>query len=267
MTTLFPLSRIVVVASTLLAVAVGLWPLASVPGVLASLAAIVVGTAAIARWRLSVASTIVLLFAYVHYGVARLLVGPELASMPFWLAAFAGLALGGGAWTRWESGGAWRLPLSWWATGVAVTWPFFAARDLGYSAAPSLAAGPIVTTAALQLSLALWMDRLLRSGADGEQRDIGPNHARWAWPLVASAMLTAAAALYQRFVDPAWLSGEPWMSMRRSVGMMGDANPTGVATALWAPLAWMLAAGGLAGSLAGGGMAAGLWAAAWASGA
>lgn len=266
---LLRLSRLVVIGSTLTAVAAGLWPLASMPAVLASLAAIFLGVAAAARWRPDLAAVVVLVFAYTNYGIARMIVGAELASMPYWLAAFAGLAVGGASWQRWEAQAGWRVPLAWWATSVALTWPFFAARDLGFSLAPSLAAGPTVVAAATQMSLALWMDGLLArrepAGLEGEDRRL--RVSRWAWPLAASAMLTSAAAVYQRFGDRAWLSGEPWVGLHRSVGMMGDANPVGVASALWAPLTWMLAAGSLAGTIAGGGAAVVLWAAAWFSGA
>lgn len=265
---LFRLSRIVVIGSTLAAVAAGLWPLASMPGVLTSLAAIFLGSTAAARWRSDLAAVVVLLFAYTNYGIARMIVGAELASMPYWLAAFAGLALGSTSRIRWEAQAGWRVPLAWWATSVALTWPFFAARDLGFSLAPSLAAGPTVVAAATQMSLALWMDRLLarrERGLEADDRHL--RASRWAWPLAASAMFTSAAAVYQRFGDGAWLSGEPWVGLHRSVGMMGDANPVGVASALWAPLTWMLAAGSIPGSIAGGCAAVVMWAAAWFSGA
>ncbi|HQZ39460.1 MAG TPA: O-antigen ligase family protein [Vicinamibacterales bacterium] len=265
---LFTVSRIVVLGSTLLAVAAGLRPLTLMPGVLAGVAVILLATAALAWRNPGLAAPVVLLFAYTNYGVGRLLVGAELAAMPFWLAAFIGLAVGGGSWTRWEAAGGWRAPLAWWATGVAITWPFFAARDLGYSLAPSIAAGPIVAAAATQMSLALWMDHLM-AGPSESARDASPptSGTGWAWALAASAALTASAAIYQRLVDPTWLSGEPWTSLHRSVGLMGDANPTGVATALWAPLAWVLLAGGIVGTLAGGAAAALMWVGAWMSGA
>jgi len=265
---LLGVSRLVVVGSTLLAVAAGLWPLAGNPWVCAGLAAMFVGAAGLARWRPDLAPPVVLAFAYVNYGVARLIVGPELAAIPYWLAAFAGMAIGGVPWTRWEADGRWRVPLAWWATGVAVTWPVFAARDLGFTVTPSVAAAPIVTAAVTQMAVALWMDRLLAArGADAPAHDRLLPLARWAWPLAASALLTSVAAIYQRFVDPAWLSGEPWIGLRRSVGMMGDANPAGVAAALWAPLAWTMAGGSPTGVVAGGVAAAVMWTAAWMTGA
>ena len=263
------LTRALVIGSMLLAVGAGLRPLAAQPSVLVSLTLVFLGAAVGARLRFGITASIVLLFAYVAYGVVRLIGGPALAGMPYWLAAFAGLVIGGVPWSRWQAGDGWRVPLAWWATTVAVTWPFVAARELNYSLAPSLAAGPIVTTALIQMSVALWMDRLLASRRQLREMRAEPlSIPRWAAPLLVSALVTGSAALYQRFVNLSWLSGEPWISLQRSVGMMGDANPMGVATALWAPLAWaMLAAGGWIGAVIGAPLAVGLWLAAWVSGA
>jgi hypothetical protein len=263
------LTRALVIGSMLLAVTAGLRPLGAQPAVLVSLAVVFMGTAIGARLRFAITASTVLLFAYVGYGVVRLIGGPALAGMPYWLAAFAGLVVGGVPWTRWQAGDGWRVPLAWWATTVAITWPFVAARELNYSLTPSLAAGPIITTALIQMSVALWMDRLLASRRQLREMRAEPlSIPRWAAPLLVSALVTGGAALYQHFVNVSWLSGEPWISLQRSVGLMGDANPMGVATALWAPLAWaMLAAGGWIGALIGAPLAVGLWLAAWASGA
>jgi hypothetical protein len=261
------LTRLIVIASTLLAVAAGLWPLAGQPAVLAVLVGLFLGTAALARWRAGATASVVLLFAYTAYGAVRLVAGPQMAALPFWLAAFAGLALGGAGWTRWQAADGWRTPLAWWALVVAISWPLAAARELNYSLTPSLAAGPIITSAIVQMTLALWMDRLLASARD--QRSTPGSSitlTHWAGPLLASALASAGAALYQWQQDPSWLSGEPWISLGRTVGMMGDANPLGVATALWAPLAWTLFAGGPAATLLGGLLALVLWTAAWLSG-
>jgi hypothetical protein len=262
------LTRLVVVSSCLLAVAAGLWPLVTRPGLMASAAAVFVIAAMLARWLPPLAITLVFLSAYVSYGVVRLIAGPEPAAIPFFLAGFAGVAIGVGPWTRWQARGPWRVPLAWWATWVAVTWIGFAARELNYSLAPSLAAGQIVTAALLQMCLALWMDRLL---AEPDRRPIFRDDdlplRTWRAPLIVSALATAAAAVYQRWFDPAWLSGEPWIGLGRSVGLMGDANPMGVATGLWAPLAWGAIARSPVTAAPGAVVTAVLWLAAWLSGA
>lgn len=265
-----PLTRILVIASMLLAVAAGLWPLAPRPGLLATLAGVFVGAGAMARWQPGPTTAVVLLFAYVSYGAARLIGGIEVASMPFFLAGFAGLTVGLASWTEWQARVPWRVPLAWWAVGVAVTWPFFAARDLGYSLAPSLAAGPVITTALLQMSLALWMDRLLReppAASFFRFRDDDLPLRSWHVPLMLSALATAVAALYQHRVDLTWLSGDLWVGLGRAVGMTGDANPMGVATALWAPITAGAFATSAVSAVVGLLLALLLWLAAWASGA
>jgi len=264
---MFRLTRIVVVASILLAVAIGLWPLVARPGLLASLAGVLAGVAAVARWLPGLATTLVLASAYVSYGVVRLIGGPEAAGMPFFLVGFLGLVLGQTSWTEWQARGPWRVPLAWWATSVAVTWPFVAARELDYTLPPSLAAGPIVTAGLLQMSLAIWMDRLLADPAGAPPSRASVPSGGWRVPLILSAVVTSAAAIYQHWVDPTWLSGEPWIRLGRAVGMMGDANPMGVATALWAPLVAATFATSAASAALGLVVALPLWLAAWASGA
>lgn len=261
------LTRLLVIGSTLLGVAAGLWPLQSQPGILAALAAVFLGTLGLARWQPGAATVFVFAFAYVSYGVVRLLAGPAVAGMPFFLATFAGLTLGVVSWTRWQSPMSWRVPLAWWALGVSLSWPYVALRELGFSLGPSLAAGQIVTAALLQLSLALWMDFLL-SDPDGWQRrrrDELPVPA-WRVPLIVSALATSAAALYQQWVDPSWLSGEPWIGLGRAVGLQGDANPMGVITAMWAPLTIGAMATSAASAFTGVVLAMPIYLAAWASG-
>ena len=143
------LTRVVVVISTLLAVAVGLWPLQTQPVLAAALASTFVGVAVLGRLMPAVATGLVLAAAYVCYGVIRLVAGPAVAGMPFFLAAFVGLALGTAPWTRWMARQPWRIPLAWWGTWVALTWPYVAARELNFSLEPSMAAGPVLTSAAL----------------------------------------------------------------------------------------------------------------------
>jgi hypothetical protein len=251
----------------LLAVGAGLWPMTSQPALAGSLLAVFAGTAAAARWRFAGTAIVVLAFAYVGHGVVRLLGGPGVASMPFWLAAFSGLAVGGASWRDWQATGGWRVPLAWWATGVALTWPLSFAREVNYSLPASLAGGPVVTAALLQMALAVWMDRLLAAPGDSGGRGSRVARAQWAGAFVASATLTAGAALYQWFVDLSWMSGHPWTVLQRAVGLMGDANPMSVATGVWAPLAWTVTGGGVAGVVSGVALAVLLWAASWVSGA
>jgi hypothetical protein len=273
----------------LLAVVVGIWPLVARPAVAASAALIVVGTAIAARQRFHATASMVLALAYVSYGVVRAVWGPAVAGIPFWLAAFVGLSLGGASLRTWTARDPWRLPLAWWATGVALSWPVVATREMTAGLAPTPATSAVATAALVQMSVALWMDRLLSPATgvpDGREPGSLTSFER---ALSGSALATAVAALYQHFGDRSWLSGEPWVSAGRSTGLMGDANPMGVATAIAAPLlvTWVLRGGtkhrgsnhggsNHGGSKNGGswgrsalGLGAGLllWAAAWLSGA
>jgi O-antigen ligase len=275
------LSRAVVLVSLLAAVAVGVAPYAARPAVALGLAATVLATAVAARLQLTYAAAVVLLLAYVAYGLVRLAGGLALAPTPFWLAAFVGLAIGGGSWTSWRARAPWRLPIAWWAVGVAMSWPVVAARETNFAFDNPVVTGTIVGAAVVQMACALWIDTIL-----AERRGFGPERRGFrglsavegspgvASALAASAVITGLVAIYQRFVDIAWLSGNPWADLGRATGMMGDANPMGVVTALWAPL--VLAAVfrrsdepgvNLPRRFASLGFALLLWTAAWASGA
>jgi O-antigen ligase len=124
----------------------------------------------------------------------------------------------------------------------------------------------VAATALMHMSLSLWMDRLVSEPADGDRRSTVP-HVTLGRALWLGALLTATGAIVQRWLEPAWLSGEPWIGLRRSVGLMGDANPMGFVTATWAPLtAAFFPMTGVAGILSASGALV-LWIAAWFSGA
>jgi O-antigen ligase len=118
----------------------------------------------------------------------------------------------------------------------------------------------------MHMSLSLWMDRLVSVPPDGDRPSTVP-HVALGRALWLGALLTATGAIVQRWLEPAWLSGEPWIGLRRSVGLMGDANPMGFVTATWAPLtAAFFPMTGLPGVLGASGALI-IWMAAWLSGA
>jgi hypothetical protein len=237
-------TRGVVVASILLAMATGLWSLSTVPTLAGFLFAAFAGGVIGARWNFERAAMVVLVFAFISPGLTHLLAGPGHGLYSFaMLTAFVGVLVGGTTWTRWEAPGAWGTALAWWATGVALTWPLFAARDLGDPLIRSNAALPTVLAALLQMAPALWLDHLL----GGRHRDedaaaVRTPAARYFPAFIASAVLTAIAAAYQRVFDPLWLNSEPWIKYSRVPGLSGDSNPMAVATGVWAPVAVAFAA-------------------------
>lgn len=242
------LSRTVVILSLLAAVAAGLAPYASRPAVAAALVATIAAAAIAARLRFAHAAIAVLLVSCISYGLVRWPGGAALATTPFWLAAFVGLVVGGAPWSTWRAPHPWRLPIAWWALGVALSWPVIVVRDTGFGIDDPAVAGAVLGAAVVQMACALWLDTLLgssdllgfdraRQADEGERRH---EHASVGYDLLsalaASALITALGAVYQRGVDLAWLSGDSWVRLGRATGLMGDANPMGVVTALFAPL-------------------------------
>lgn len=258
-------TRGIVVASILLAVATALWSLSTLPAVAGFMSVAFAGGVLAGRWNRERGAIAIVLFMFISPGLAVLAAGPGTVYSYATLAAFAGLLVGGTPWTRWEAQGAWRVAIAWWATGVALTWPVFAMRDLGYTLTRSQAALPVLVAALLQMSAALWLDHLL--GTRPRAATARPPAVRYFPAFVASACLTALAAAYQRVFDLTWLSGEPWVSLGRAPGLSGDANPMAVATGVWAPIAAVFAPRTPAGRIAGAAAAAVLVAGTWLSGA
>jgi hypothetical protein len=261
-------TRGVVVASILLAMATGLWSLSTVPTLAGFLFAAFAGGVIGARWNFERAAMVVLVFAFISPGLTHLLAGPGHGLYSFaMLTAFVGVLVGGTTWTRWEAPGAWGTALAWWATGVALTWPLFAARDLGDPLIRSNAALPTVLAALLQMAPALWLDHLLGGRhRDDDATAVRAPAARYFPAFIASAVLTAIAAAYQRVVDPRWLNSELWIAFNRVPGLTGDSNPMAVATGVWAPVAVAFAPATPAGRATGAATAVILAGGAWISG-
>lgn len=286
-------ARALVIASMVGAVGAGCWLLAA-QGLSAS--ALAGGAfllcAVCARFSPIPTVWVVLALGGVHYGVLRLALGAPLAAVPVWLAAFSGFIVGVSAGRGWQSPSPWRVPLAWWATSAAVSWPIVFAREIDFAMdSPRVTATLVVPSALIQMAVALWMDWLMgaatstdpvalpappvvlpsppvalsapvvlsppgalsaspvalptptdvpASPVDPASPVPAPRPSRLLWPIIAGAAVSALAAFYQRFVDPAWMSGPPWSTLGRSAGLMGDANPLGVLVAICAPLAVVL---------------------------
>jgi hypothetical protein len=222
------LARVLVQGSAVAAVIVGCLVADPLVGLVAGLTFVV--TAVMARWRFESTTAVVLFLAYINGGIMLAVSGP-LKGAPLWLAAMSGLVAGGLPWRNWSAPLAWRWPLLLWLLGVALSWPIIAARETDFSLLTARAGlGAVIVGALANLSAALWLDSMLSWNAETIER-------RVARPLLASAIVSACAVFYQGFVDIAWLSGPPWIELRRAPGMMGDANPMAVALGIWAPLA------------------------------
>jgi O-antigen ligase len=212
-----------------------------------------------ARWHMASTTAVVLFLAYIEAGIL-VAVAPRIAGTPLWLAAMAGLVAGGTSWTRWTSPRSWRWPLMLWLLGVALSWPIIAGREMDFSlVAPRSGVGNVLLAAVATLSAGLWLDTLLTWDSENIVR-------RVARPLLAGAVISACAAIYQGVVDITWLSAPPWSTTDRAIGLMGDANPMAVVAATWAPLAIALTGPRMLRAV-GAVLAVMLWYAAWLTGA
>jgi hypothetical protein len=240
-------------------VVTGCWLLFGQPTLCALVVAVFLAAVLGARLHFYETSAVVLFLAYTG-GVLALAFGPSFPTASLWLTALAGLTVGGCSWRSWVSPAEWRWPLMLWLLGIAWSWPVLALREADFSlAAPRAGVGLVVVATLASLASGLWLDAALSWDRDRIER-------RVARPLLAGAIVSAAAVLYQAFVDITWLSSEPWISGRRAPGLMGDANPMAVVAALWAPLApfvlrdrWGVSVGAVLTAL--------LWYAAWLTGA
>jgi hypothetical protein len=196
-----------------------------------------------------------------------------------WLLPLATALLSVASWRDWSLPRRWRPVLVLWALVLAVSWPIVALREVDFRAAllyssivtNGLAGGPpaawthAVTTVALtQLLGILWFDWLFSRpwgspAGPSLERDLGA-------PLAVSAAVACAAALYQAWIDPTWLSFRVWVEANRAPGTLLGANGLGMVAATWGPvtagLLWRPRAGRW---LSVGALAVG-WLGVWASG-
>ncbi|MGE3274265.1 MAG: O-antigen ligase family protein [Vicinamibacterales bacterium] len=226
---------------------------ASDPRVSIAAAAAFLLTFGLSRWSLPLGLVPVLLTAYLAPALLMVAFGSvDYHYLVVWMAGLGGPVLGAGDHRRWHLPASWLPPLAGWALLVAVTWPIVAGREIDFSLLAyradtpnGLLVGPPATAVAWILSVALghllgilWLDLLWAR--------FGHHRLRRAerivmLPLLASAVLGGAAALYQALGDITWLNPGDWPSLDRAGALMLDANSFGTSAALWAPLAAVLA--------------------------
>ena len=154
-----------------------------------------------------------------------------------WLAGLAG-------WLAWPAGrgwrvtGLWRLGIAAWALVAAITWPIAAARELDFTlqtigaaipngslgATPERSAALVALTAETQLVALLLFEWAWAAPVALRRR---------AWLALAPGLVAACGvAVWQQFVDPAFLSRQPWIRLNRAAGTLYDANAMGALAAL-----------------------------------
>lgn len=178
-----------------------------------------------------------------------------------WLAALGGWL----AWpteTPWRVTGAWQVGVVSWALVLAVAWPVTALRELDFTLrtigvptpngsfglTPHLAGAFVALTAQAQLVALLLFDWAWGATPALRQR---------AWLALAPGVALGCALAIWQMVDPAFLSGQPWIGLNRATGPFYDANAMGALAAL---IAAALAGPGLRPA----GIPAVVWSSAWA---
>jgi hypothetical protein len=234
---------------------------------------------ALTRLSLPFALLPALLLAYASPAFLLVAVGEAGARDPLaWLSLLAGPIVASSDWSRWHTPRLWTPLLAMWALTIAVTWPVVAGREIDFSLLaaatfdtsngllappPPIAASAITGTALSHLLGLLWLDLLWqRFGAERLGRV-----ERWILtPLALSIVVASIGGLYQRYVDPNWLSSWQWPQLGRSASLMLDANSFGMAAAIWAPLALVLTRRLGRSLISGAAVSALLFAGAWSSG-
>ncbi|MEW6319592.1 MAG: hypothetical protein AB1635_00735 [Acidobacteriota bacterium] len=170
-----------------------------------------------------------------------------------WLAMLAAPVFAERPLFRWRLPGLIAIGVAGWAMVLAVTWPVIALREVDFSLVAAqtldtpngLRAGPpphvagwVVSMALSQMLGLLWLDTLW--GRYGRDR-LAAFTREIVLPLIAGALVGAAAGIYQWAVDLAWANPGDWPSLGRAGGLMLDANTFGVSCAILGPLTLILA--------------------------
>ncbi len=147
-----------------------------------------------------------------------------------WLAGLAAVLAWPGR-RPWHAEGLWGGAVAGWALVLALVTPVVAAREIDFTLAAAGSpndAGVVLLTGLAQLVALLLFDWYWGATA---------NARRWTWTALLPGVAAAAAlALWQQQVNPAFLSGEPWVALRRSSGTLLDANATAALIALVGPI-------------------------------
>jgi hypothetical protein len=163
-----------------------------------------------------------------------------------WILPLLGLALSGRDAWKWSLPRSWQWPLVTWALVVSVSWPIVFLRELDFyppilqldhvsntsiGIFPGDAGTNIAYFALGQLMAILWLDTLFRWYARAQPRAF---RRQVLMPLAIAAAAASAVAIYQGFVDLAFLNSGFWAYMLRASGTLGDPNKLGMIAAFWA---------------------------------
>jgi hypothetical protein len=134
---------------------------------------------------------------------------------------------------RWSLPEKWKLPLAFWGVLAACTWPIILLREADFHLDQLLLTSGWPATVAMVVMLGiLWFDWLWARFGEASDRTF---ENEVALPLALGWVVAAAVGVYQLFGDMRFLNPGLWANLRRSTGLLGDANLFGVLSAIWGP--------------------------------
>jgi len=168
-----------------------------------------------------------------------------------WLAALCGAMLPRAVGTPWAYPRPFTVPLVLWGLVLALSWPVVLLREVDFVPAMLSQAGPRATLPQPAADIAVWIASVAAIALTGlllldwlfilYQGDRSRRFERHViWPMFGGAAFAAVVAAYQALVNISFLNHTAFESYGRVVGTMRDANPFGVAMALWLPCAFAM---------------------------
>lgn len=194
-----------------------------------------------------VAVFVVLVAAYATPALLGLVTGPTHPLVyQLWIVMLLGIVVSSGRMTTWHFPVPWKYPLVAWCLIVVSSGFVVMAREADFAPwitfdlnLPNTGVGgpPALVVAWMASSVAglgaglLWFDWLFQHFVDAPRERF---ERQVIFPLVVGIGVSTLVAFIQGFIAPGFLNTNFFAFLRRSSGMMLDANPYGIAAAIWA---------------------------------
>ncbi len=174
--------------------------------------------------------------------------GPNSWDFVPWLAALLGFLIPQSVRTGWAFPSRWKAPLILWTLSLALSWPIVGAREVDFvpgllnhydlwssraGSAPPVTVAWTVSVVGIYVISLLWLNWLFATYSSDRLRRF---ESRIMWPLLAGALVSAAAAMYQYFGHAGFLNPTVYGTLGRAAGTMLDGNAFGTIAAMWLPV-------------------------------